>query len=613
MSLTASFPFVATPPFYTGLASTSSVPHVFPLAINGRPYMVDQKSGQFVRGFEQRVRDSQDSSTAPGEAAINPGGLWRRGEVSWHRGAGQRYADVAESTDYRFYASKGVNPWNKGKLTLLNDTKLSLSSATTTQHLLINDGYVYASLDTAIKYTTDPFAASPTWTTCTGGPSATTVQAMATDGTTIYVGFTSDGVRTITPATAPGTISTAKFVNSTDSYYMLGFAKNFMFGAHDYKLRSISSGGSPADVIVPSDQSFRWVGVATGQGAVYAAGYAGKKSTVYKITLTDAGVLNAGIVALELPTGEVATAISGYLGFIIVGTNKGVRFCSPNGNGDLVAGSLIPTSGSVNKIASNDRFVYFTWSNYDGVSSGVGRMDLSQFISENTPAYATDVMYGSIADVTSLVISDNKSVFTISGVGVVVEDSTQLVSSGTIETGIYRWGIPDRKFIAKVDTRATPLVGSIVSQMALDDGTFTTLGTWDSTADTENTFSGSDTKTIEARFKFTLNRSATITAGPTLTRWTARAYAAPFRSEYFRIPVLLHKKIRVLNKDYFFDVSEELGSLRQLILDPTIVVFQLGDETFSVIMEDLEFTAADAAQPWLWEGTATVTMRSVQQ
>lgn len=613
MSLTFTIPFVDTPPFYTGIASTSLVPHVFPVAINGRPYMVDQKSGQFVRGFEQRVRDSQDSSTAPGEAAINPGGLWRRGEVSWHRGAGQRYADVAESSDYRFHASKGVNPWNRGKLTLLNDTKLSLSSSATTQHMLVNDGYVYVSLDTAVRYTTDPFAASPTWSTATGGPAATTINAMATDGTTIYLSFTSDGVRTITPATAPGTISTTKFVNTSDSYYMLGFAKNFMFGAHDHKLRSIGATGTPADIVTPNDTSYRWIGVATGQNAVYAAGYAGKKSTIYRITLTDAGALNGGVVALELPTGEVVSAISGYLGFILVGTNKGVRFCSADSSGSLVAGALIPTSGAVKKFASNDRFSYFTWSNYDGISGGLGRLDLSQFTAENTPAYATDLMYTSISDVTNVVIPDDKAVFSISGVGVVVENTSQLVSSGSIETGIYRWGIPDRKFVAKVDTRAIPLVGTITSELALDNGTFATLGIWNDAGGVENTFAGSDERTIEARFRFTLTRAATVTTGPTLTRWTARAYAAPFRSEYFRIPVLLHKKIRVLNKDYFFDVDEELGALRQLIIGPAIVVFQLGDETFPVIVEDLEFLAADANQGWEWEGTATVTMRSVQQ
>jgi hypothetical protein len=103
--------FAAPPPrFFGGATSTSLVPDVFPVAIDGRPFLIDQKSNQFTRGFEPRVRDSVDQSTSPGEAAINPQGLWRRGETSWHYGAGQKYADTAEAQDYRFFSSKGMRP-----------------------------------------------------------------------------------------------------------------------------------------------------------------------------------------------------------------------------------------------------------------------------------------------------------------------------------------------------------------------------------------------------------------------------------------------------------------------------------------------------------------------
>ena len=65
---TFSIPFVDTPAFYSGTAQTNVVPSVYPVAINGRPYLIDMKSGRYVRSHEQRVRDSQDTSTAPGEA-----------------------------------------------------------------------------------------------------------------------------------------------------------------------------------------------------------------------------------------------------------------------------------------------------------------------------------------------------------------------------------------------------------------------------------------------------------------------------------------------------------------------------------------------------------------
>lgn len=613
MPLNFSFPFVNTPAFYTGTSVSTLVPDVFPVAINGRPYMVDVASGQFTRGFDPRVRDSVDQSTAPGEAAINPGGLWRRGEVSWHYGAGQKYADTAEAQDFRFWKSKGVDPWTKGQLTLLNSTKVSLESAATTSHMVVQDGRVYVSLNGDVKFTTDPYASSPTYTDCTGEPANKTCLSMATNGDRIYLGFADNGIRYIDPAVSTTDASNTLGSLNNGSYYMLGFAKGFMFASKDHILVNLSSTGSSADVVTPIDTGFRWVGVATGQNAVYAAGYAQKKSYIYKVTIKSDGTLDKGVVALELPTGEVATAISGYLGAILLGTNKGVRYCTTDAQSNLVAGALIPTSGDVKKFSSDGRFSWFTWSNYDGVSTGLGRLDLSSFIATNTPAHATDLMYTSTADVLNLVTFNNKHCFVVSGVGVIAEDSGNLVTSGFIETSRYRWGIPDRKFVAHVDTRAVPLVGTITSFMSLDNADYTELGVWSTDGEVENTFAGSDEKAIETQFKFTLTRE-TATTGPTFTRWMARAYAAPFRSELFRVPVILHKSLRIRDRDYYFDVDDELKQLRSLISDPRIVTFQLRGDTFSVIVEDCEFTPTDSwDREWTWEGTAVVTMRSVQQ
>lgn len=622
---TFTLPYFGTPPFYSGTAVSGLVPAIFPVAIDGRPFMVDQKSGKFQRGYEQRVRDSADDSTTPGEGAINPGGLWRRGQDSWHAGAGQTYADMNDSTPYRFYKSKGVNPWTKGQLSLLNATKVSLSNASTTQHMVVCGTRVYVTLNGDVKFTTNPYVSSPTWTAVVdeaGGTAAPTgtVQAMATDGNNVYLAYPADGIRQVIPSTNPAIISNTRFSTSgSDSYYMLGFAKNYMFGAHDHDLHLISAAGIKSLVIEPDDTAFRFVGVATGQNAVYAAGFSGKKSLVYKITIKADGTLDKGVVALELPTGEVVTSISGYLGFVLIGTNKGVRYCSTDANSNLVAGQLIPTSGNVKKFASNGRFSYFTWSNYDGESSGLGRLDLSNFTSPNTPSFATDLMHTSTADVTNVVIFDDpvtpfatKKVFTISGVGVIAEDSDNLVASGEIESGTWRWGIPDRKFIAKIDTRSTPLVGSITSYLKIDDGTYESAGTWSVADDTENSFDGSDSKAIEADFKFVLER-ATATTGPTFTRWMARAYAAPFRSQVFSIPIILHKSVTVRGKEYYYDVDEQQEFFDDLIASPRIITLQVGSFTHNVIVEDIVWEPVDSVgNSWSFEGTLVVTLRSVE-
>jgi len=113
--------FLPATGFYTGTGATQLVPDIFPVAINGRPYMVDMSANAFNRQFDARVRDSVDQSSEPGESALNPQGLWRRSQSSWHYGAGQEYSDTADAEAYRFYTNKGLDVWTKAKLALLSD------------------------------------------------------------------------------------------------------------------------------------------------------------------------------------------------------------------------------------------------------------------------------------------------------------------------------------------------------------------------------------------------------------------------------------------------------------------------------------------------------------
>jgi hypothetical protein len=688
-----SFGYVNTPPFFSGTSSTPLVPSVFPVAIDGRPYMIDQKSGRFTRGYEPRVRDSQDISTAPGEAAINPGGLWRRGQDSWHLGAGQRYADAAQSIDYRFYRSKGVNPWSKGQLSLLNDTKIVFPSSATNLKVLEVGGYVYLADGQLLRYTETPFADATTaeissvsgdgtvmtytttedhgfsagdlvtvtgvdpvgynvtkaviatvgpaddeftvagtesgayvsggsvtvwpWKTVTGSPAAA-INDITTDGSQVYVSFLDEGIL----MTAVGGSSMANHYatsGGTYNYTTLGFAKGFVVGFHNDTTNShihvvpfaVSTSHGSATATI-RDPNFICTGIAGGQNSIYVAGRGTDVGLVYRMGIKTDGTLDVAVVALELPVGEYPTSIYGYLGFVVVGTNKGVRVCSADQTGNLIAGSLIPTGSDVKGFTAEDRFVWFTWTNFDA-TSGLGRLDFSNFVAANTPAYATDLMLASSnASVLSVDTADSKRVFTVSGVGVVVEDADSLVDVGYVESGVYRWGIPDRKFVAKVDTRAEPLQGSITSYLSLDESPYTTVGTWSTTQTTENTLDGSSQKAIQAGFKFEL-RPSDQHDSPVMTRWMTRAYAAPFRSQVFSVPILLHRKIRVFNKDYYYDTAEERGLFDNLIALPRVITMQLGELVYTVIVEDVEEIPVDSSgNVWDFEGTLVVTMRSVE-
>ena len=608
--------FVNTNQFFTGKPSNNLVPDIFPIAIDGRPYLVDQKSNQFARGFEARVRDSVDQSTSPGEAAINPQGLWRRGETSWHLGAGQLYADTAEAQDYRFYSSKGINPWTKGQLKLLNKVKESLNSANTNLHLHVADSKLYVADGSSVKYSSDPFAASPTWTTVIGLPAAVP-RDMSTDGSNIYLTYA--GLSSGFGLWKIDDTQTASNVAYGHEFHSVDFVKGYVMVSGD------STSGpandlyySPSGNVSGNDydhplSSWVWTSFASGQNAIYVAGHSGDKGAIYKITVASTGVLDTPVVALEFPIGEIPYTVYGYLGNMFIGTSKGVRYATSDNESNLVSGSLIPTPSSVTSFTADDKYVWFNWSNYDGVSTGLGRIDLTSFTSTNTPAFSADLMHTSGSSVLHVATYDNKRVFSVSGDGVYVEDADNLVETGEIVTGTYRWGIPDRKFVAKFDLRTTPLEGTVTPYISIDSANYTAMAAHTLQSGTEKVSTGPQDKFIEAKFKIELARETALT-GPTVTRWMARAYASPARSQVFRVPILMHHVIQDSHgKEHYFDVEAELQALRSLVTNPVVVNYQENTETFSVVVEDLEFQVVDGYyQNWDLEGTCIVTMRSVQ-
>lgn len=622
---TFTFPFVGGYSFYTGVASTSLVPDVFPIGINGRPYMLDMRSGKYASGHEPRIRDSVDQSVTPGEAAISPGGLWRRSRASWHEGAGQKYGDRDDSEAFRFFTSKGLNPWTRGELSLLNATARNTGTNAPTTNVgkvLAVNGKLFVIDGTGVSYAT---TVSGDWTALTMPTGTSAVHDIATDGTLLYVALTastsgvysysigtpSTGTRTIHDALTGLTYVNGRFIGSKENVLYDGTKEAYASGA-------IQAANT---LLTHNNTAFRWVGAAAGSGHIYAGGYAGKTSLVYKTTIkTDATALDAASVAAQLPEGEVITSIYGYLGYIFIGSDKGVRMATADNDGNLILGALISVGTAVKGFIGQDRFVWFAWTAYDATSGGLGRLDLSTLTGPNTPAYASDLMYDTTASILSVSNFVNAAgaqvkLFTVSGVGVVYENTASLVASATMETGRFTWGIPDRKFVAKFDLRAQPLNGSIAVAVQSDNGNYATVGTWNSVNDTEETYDGPEGKVIESQFKLTFTRSGTdATKGPVLTRWSARAYAAPYRSRFWQVPLLIHKKVTIRNRDYFMDVDQERDILHGYLDDPKIISFQEGSNTYSVIVEDLEWLPVDSHDnDWVWDGTCTLTLRSVEE
>jgi len=602
--------FTGGPTFFTGTGTSSLVPDIFPVAIGGHSYMLDIKSNRFTRTFENRLRDSADDSNIPGEAAINPQGLWRRSQVSWHKGAGQKYADTADGVDTRFYTSKNMNPWTKGQLSMLKTTSQVLSSASTNLFMVVAGDRLYVADNQTLKYTTD----LSTFSTVTGTPAAA-INGMTTDGYTVYVSFDSNGIYTTNTAS-----TSASSYNTGHNWGVLGYVKGRLMAAGSgstdgHKLWNITaSGNNPTILYTHPNSAFRYVGFAAGQNHIYAAGYAGKTSLIYRTTIkADGTALDIPVQAAELPVGEVVSTIYGYLGSIIIGTNFGVRLATSDNNGDLLVGPILETTTDVKCAIGDNRFVWYGWTNFDGTSTGLGRLDLSQFNATNEPAYASDLMADVQGAVNSVVNWGDYRLFSVSGQGIYREHATNLAATGYIETGFWRWGIPDRKFMAFADFRTRPLAGSITFAYDHDGSGYESLAPYNTASATELSLDGPDGQFGETLIKLSFARSGTdSTAGPTLTRWQARVFPAPVRSELFSVPVLLHRKINRFNRDYYMDVVSELSFLRGLISDQRIISYQEGVETFRAVVENVEWFPIDSGdKSWEYDGTAVVTLRSL--
>jgi hypothetical protein len=603
-------PYVGGPTYYTGTGVSGLVPDIFPVAIAGRPYMLDLKSGRFGRAFEQRLRDSADDSNIPGEGAINPQGLWRRGQVSWHKGSAQKYGDTAEGVDTRFSSSKNVDPWTKGQLSLLKTTSEILDSANTNLPMVVVGSYLYVGDGNTLKYTTN----LSSWTSVTTGAPTAAIEALTTDGTTVFVSYNNNAIYSSTA----GGASVAQYYPTSGStaytYNSLKYAKSRIIALHDNHIHlPTGSGGSHTPFYEHPNTSFDFVDSCAGQNAIYVGGNAGLTAIVYKITVKADGTLNVPVVAAELPLGETLSSLTGYLGNVCIGTNKGIRLATADSEADLIVGPLLETTSSVKCAVGDGRFVWYGWTNFDATSTGLGRIDLSQFNSINEPAYASDLMADVQGAVNAVVNWGEYRVFSVSGQGLYREHATNLASTGYVETGSWRWGIPDPKFATFVDFRTLPLTGSLTFALNLDNGGYESLAAFDTQGVTEKTLDGSDTSFGEAAFKITFTRSSTdATNGPTLTRWQVRAFPAPKRSELFSVPVLLHEKLNRSNREYYYDVTNELAFLRGLISDTRITTYQEGEETFRVIVENVEWIPVDShVKNWIFDGTAVITLRSL--
>jgi len=323
-------------------------------------------------------------------------------------------------------------------------------------------------------------------------------------------------------------------------------------GASIYELTNAkgSSHALPTATYTHPNADWVWSSISEGGSAIYAAGYLGGNSAIYKFVLSTAGVmptLTSGIVAAQLPIGEIVYKIESYLGYLMIGTNKGMRVASiSDTTGDLTYGPLIfEDTNGVYDFAFRDRFVWATGT-VNGCA-GLYRVDLGSEIDSLRFAYAKDAYLSTAtgyATSVDFVGNTDQIAFTTSGSnGIAIQSTTVLASSGSLSTGKIRFSTLEPKNFKRLIARGTFTAGTLtLSSLATNtDGTDTKydhIGYVREVLPVEVTTSRPEEPQEFLAYKFTFERDATdTTTGPIFKGYQAKATIATARQRMIKFPV----------------------------------------------------------------------------
>ena len=535
----------------------------YDIAIGGLPFILATNNERpYGRRTAPFKKDQFDSTNEPGEQSLT--GWWIRSQMSFHGGSGINFFDPAtndENGHYRFADSKGLDVWTKGEVTLLNnctqghnttgalrDTGIFQSNPRPFQSMrsikwngtsgvLVWDEYDVDKIDTTgtVTHFIDYNAGtdSPVYAICDDGTTAYWITNTATKKTVYKKALTgTSGTAATFMFDEIGTVSNATMEYVKDRIVMCADNKVYEFAA--------SAVAMPTAVYTHPVSSHIYTSVTASGPAIYIAGYNGIQSTIQKFTLNTSGsmpTLTSAVVAAELPVGEVVHKIYYYLGYMMIGTSKGIRIATVNDqDGSINYGPLVvETSQPCYDFAARDHYVWCA-TGVDG-NPGVIRVDLSTEIEPLRFAWANDIYYDGVTghQTTSCAFANGTEQLAFcttyaSGVTgyVYMEDAATLRTTGYLTTGNIRYGTLEPKNFKRLLARGDYTFGSMTLETVDSDGAEYDHISYDaSVPPVEVTTSNPATAQEYVAYKFIMYRDGTDnTKGPVFKGYQAKATIA---------------------------------------------------------------------------------------
>jgi hypothetical protein len=547
----------------------------YDVAVGGLPFIYAiNDSRPYIRQTAPFRKDQFDNGNEPGEQSLT--GWWIRSQMSFHSGTGIKFYDPAttdENGHYRFADSRGIDVWTKGEATLLNDVDnnhITTGAVTGTDHQHVNQhtrSIQYNGTNAVLlhdEYDVDkivPGAAPVHFIDYLEG-GAEPVRAICDDGVFAYwvtnkVESSANKLHMYKKPLTGSSASTADEVlmftasGLVIQYATMEFVKDRIVLCVNNKVYEIFTNQTslPSPIYTNTNTNYHYTSVAASGPAIYTSGHSGIYSTIQKYTLASNGsmpVLASAVVAAEMPAGEIVEKLYYYLGYMMIGTSKGVRVAAINDqDGSLRYGPLIlETSQPCYDFAGRDRFVWAA-TGVGSLNGGLTRIDLENDLGELRFAYANDLEILQATEhfttAVAFIGATNKLAFATAHNttnGAIYTESNNLVTNGFITTGNIRYGTLEPKNFKRLLGRGEFTYGSMTLETIDKDGNEYDHISYDANIPAIEIGTERPENAQEyVAYKFILFRDATdTTKGPTFKGYQAKATIATPRQRIVRFP-----------------------------------------------------------------------------
>ena len=592
------------------------------VAINGRIYPIDTASNAYT----QRSIDvlQQRNTTDNRDLLLLPQNIWRQQSSDWSSGAGQTNLDRDNAIQSRYEDSFGIDPWTKWRFSLLPETQLMQATSGQTW-LTLQEGYLVV-VNGSMTY----------WWSDYGTMSASvsigssTVIDIADRAPTVLT-LNNDGyIYQVTASAGPATTYNP---NAFSGANFIAWEKDYLLCGDENILKSVTA-TTATTIFTHPEPTFRWESACSGPQCIYVLGGVGDQYVVHKVTIKEDGTgLNPAIVAVTLPDGEVGYKIEEYLGYIFIGTSKGVRMAQPDANGDLLLGSIIPTAEPVRAFEGQDRFMWYGISSMDPgyvtVNNdtadvfpttsvpGLGRLDLSTFTTGPlTPAFANDIAVWdeSAAVVNAIATWLGRKVFTVQDAGVYYEGA-DLVPAGWLTQGAMSFSVEDLKAALYMQAKWVPSCGQFNLDLSYDSSAYAryariTVGADNIRSDNINLYG---TKFSRINVRYVIARCLEDnTEGPIPTRWELRSFAVKGQASRWDVPIMIADEVDINGMVESRNSLDDKTALLNLIQNGTVFQYQESGQSYQVLARDFVWQPQRLSTTGNgWQGTFLITLEEV--